>query len=241
MKLWFLTAKTHGGLLLLSDHFPLVRGYVTGTVIYWCCRIFFYFIFLTARFHCRQKIIHCWHRRPNFPVSSAQICPNIVVWLFKPRYSSVSGGDSGLKMSPHLKSKFPVPSSHQSILLVQHLSGCSGKVPLLHWMATMAAIATCHRQFARVHQKNRGGGEMGGMGSVARLTSCCCGNYALRMPCVSLTEETWLLRWRDKLPVSICIKRGERREKKMVLLIIYWGKCCPVALADGSDFKCWDT
>lgn len=139
------------------------------------------------------------------------------VWLFKPRCSSMSGGDSRLEMSPHLKSNFQ-SSSHQSILLVQHLSGCSGKVPLLHWMVTMAAIATCHRQFARVHQKNRrGDGEGGGVGemsSVARLTSCCCGNYALRMPCVSLTEETWLLRWRDKLPVSICIKRGERRGEK---------------------------
>lgn len=41
-----------------------------------------------------------------------------------------------------------------------------------------------------------------------------------------------------KLPVSIAQK--EKEEEEWYMLIIYWGRSCPDALADRSHFKCCD-
>ncbi len=68
--------------------------------------------------------------------------------------------------------------------------------------------------------------NQGKTGSVAMLTSCCCGHYALSMPCVSLTGETWALRWGNKLPVSICIQHRERENGDVNYLLRKMLPCC---------------
>ena len=85
-------------------------------------------------------------------------------------------------------------------------------------MAAVSLVTGCLPK-CRIRKQEKGS-------SVASQTSCCRGHYALSTPCVSRTEETWVLRWGNKLPVSICIKHSERENGAVNYLLRKTLPCC---------------
>lgn len=76
-------------------------------------------------------------------------------------------------------------------------------------------------------------------GSAITLTSCCCGHYEYRGCHVFLQQkEPGCL---DEGTNCLYQYASSTVEGRIAMLIIYQGKCCPVAFTDRSGFKYWDT